>query len=69
MFLRKIKDLLDIKTSKQTYLEYKQNSIMCGYFCIGFINFMFAGRSLIDFTSLFCPYDFKKNDKIILSLF
>ena len=29
------------------------NSIMCGYFCIVFIDFMFAGRSLIDFTSLF----------------
>ena len=29
------------------------NSIMCGYFCIGFIDFMFAGRSLIDFTSFF----------------
>ena len=24
MFLKKSKDLLDIKTSKQTYLEYKQ---------------------------------------------
>ena len=35
------------------------------YFCIAFCDFMFAGRSLIDFTSLFSPYDFKKNDKII----
>ena len=45
------------------------NSIMCEYFCIAFIDFMFAGRSLIDFTSLFSPYDFKKNDKIILNYF
>ena len=44
------------------------NSIMCGYFCIVF-NFMFAGKSLIDFTSLFSTYDFKKNDDIILSYF
>ena len=36
------------------------NSIMCGYFCIGFIGFMFANRSLTDFSSLFSPYDFKK---------
>ena len=43
------------------------NSVMCGYFCIGFIDFMFAGRSLINFTSLFSPYDFKK--KIILNYF
>ena len=40
-------------------------SIMCGYFCIGSIDFMLAGKNLIDFTSLFSPYDFKKNDKII----
>ena len=39
------------------------NSVMCGCFCIGLIDFMFAGRSLIDFTSLFSSYDFKKNDK------
>ena len=45
------------------------NSIMYGYFCIGFIDFIFAGRSLIDFISLFSPYDFKKNDKIIFAYF
>ena len=45
------------------------NSIMCGYFCIRFIAFMFAGKSLIDYTSLFSPYDFEKNDSIILSYF
>ena len=26
------------------------DSIMCGYFCIGFINFMFNGKSLKDYT-------------------
>ena len=40
---------------------------MCGYFCTGFIDFMFACRSVIDFTSLLSPYDFKKNDKIMLN--
>ena len=45
------------------------NSIMCGYSFIGFIEFIFAGKSLIDFTSLFSPYDVKKNDKIILDYF
>ena len=34
------------------------DSIMCGYFCIGFINFMFNGNSLTDYTSLFSPNDF-----------
>ena len=40
---------------------------MCGYFCTGFIDFMLAGKTLIDYISLFSPYDFEKNDKIILS--
>ena len=34
------------------------DSIMCGYFCIGFINFMFNGKSLTDYTNLFSPNDF-----------
>ena len=42
---------------------------MCGYFCIGFISFMFKGNSLIDFINLFSPNDFKKNDDIILNYF
>ena len=37
------------------------NSIICGYFCIGFIDFMLAGKKLTDFTSLFSPHDFEKN--------
>ena len=38
------------------------NSVMCGYFCIGFIDFMLAGKNLIDFTNFFSPYNFDKND-------
>ena len=45
---------------------FEDNSGMCGYFCIGFSDFMLAVKKLIDYTSLFCPYDFKKNDSIIL---
>ena len=42
---------------------------MCEYFCIGFINFMLAGKALTDFTSLFSPYDFDKNDDTNLNYF
>ena len=38
---------------------------MCGYFCIKFIDYMFDEKTLIDYTNLFSPHDFKKNDKII----
>ena len=44
------------------------DSVMCGYFCIGFIDFMFTGNSLTDFTYLFSPSEPKKND-IILNYF
>ena len=42
------------------------NSIMWGYFCIGFIGFMLKGKSFLDYTNLFSPNDYGKNDKIIL---
>ena len=45
------------------------DSAMFGYFCIGFIDFMFNGNSLTDFTNLLSLNDFKKNDDIILKYF
>ena len=45
------------------------NSIMCGYFCIRFIDFMLADKKQADYTNLFSPDDFDKNDSIILSYF
>ena len=45
-------------TETNIFRIQSDNSIMCGYFCIGFIDFMLTGKSLIDFTSLFSPDDF-----------
>ena len=45
------------------------DSIMCGYFCIGFIDYMFKGKSLTDYTNICSPNNFKKNDDIILNYF
>ena len=42
---------------------------MCGYFYIGFIDFMFNGNSFTDFTNLFSPNDFEKNDDMFLNYF
>ena len=42
---------------------------MCKYFCVGFIDFMLAGKKLADYTSWFSPYSFDKNDHIIFDLF
>ena len=45
------------------------DSIMCGYFCIGFTDFMFSGKTLTEYTNLFSPNNFQKNDDIILNYF
>ena len=42
---------------------------MSGYFCIGFIDFMLKGKCLLEYTNLFSPNDYEKNDKIILKYF
>ena len=39
------------------------DSIMCGYFCIGFIDFMLKGKSLLDYTNLFSPNKYKRTIK------
>ena len=45
------------------------DSIMCGYFCIEFINYMLKGKTLLDYTNLFSPNDFKKNNRVIKRIF
>ena len=45
------------------------DSIICGYFYTGFIDFMLKGKSLLDYTNLFSPNEYEKNDKIILKYF
>ena len=42
---------------------------MCGYFCIGVIDFMLKQKALTEYTNLFSPNNFKKNDDIILNYF
>ena len=53
----------NIKTNIFRILAY--DSVMCGYFCIAFIDFMFKGKSLNEYTNLFSPNDFKENDTIL----
>ena len=48
----------NIKTNNFRTQAY--DSIMSGYFCIGFINFMLASKTLTELTNLFSPYNLKK---------
>ena len=65
-----IKEFIGNKNIKANIFRVQANdSVMCGYFCIGFIDFMLAGKILTDFTNLFSSHDFEKNDDIILTYF
>ena len=60
--LNKIKD----KSITHNIFRIQDNeSIMCGFYCIAFIEYMLPGKTLLDYTNLFSPNDYKKNDKII----
>ena len=65
-----IKKFIGNKNIKANIFRVEANdSVMCGYFCIGFIGFVLAGKKLTDYINLFSAHDFKKNDNIILSYF
>ena len=63
---KKIKTFIcnqNIKTNIFRIQAY--GSIMYGYFCIGFIDFMLAGKTLTKHTNIFSRNNFKRNDHII----
>ena len=63
---KEIKTFISNKNIKTNIFRIQAyDSIMCGYFCIGFIDFMLAGKTLTEYTNLFSPNNFKKNDIIL----
>ena len=60
-----IKKLIGNKNIIRNIFNVKafNNSVMRGYFCIGFVGFMLKGKRLLDYTNLFSPNDYEKNDK------
>ena len=65
--IRKFIGNKNVKTNIYRIQAY--DSLMCGYFCIVFIDFMLKGKSLLKYTNLFSPNEYKKNDKKILKYF
>ena len=64
--IKKIIKNKNIVTNIYRILAYDS---ICRYFCVGFINFMSKGKHLLDYTNLFSPNEYEKNDKIILKHF
>ena len=66
----KIKAFMNNKNIKTNIFRVQAyDPVMCGYFCIGFIDFMLKGKTLTEFRNLFSPNNFKKKDDIILKYF
>ena len=54
---------------RNVYRVQAYKSIMCRYFCTGFIDFMWKSKNLLNYTNLFSANNYEKNDKIILKYF
>ena len=65
-----IKNLIGNKNIKTNIFGIQvYDSVMCGYYCIGFIDFMLKGKNLTDLTNLLSSNDFKNNEDIMLNHF
>ena len=67
---KETKRLIDNKEiTTSINITQENHSINCGYFWIGFINFMLKGKPLLDYDSLFFSDKNEKNDKMIYNTF
>ena len=67
---KEIKTFINSKNIKTNIFRIQAyDSIICGYFCIWFIDFIFKGKTLTEYTHLFSPNNLKKNDYIISNYF
>ena len=56
-----IKSFIGNKNTKANIFRVQENnSIMCGNFCIGFIDFILADKKLTDYTYFFSSHDLRK---------
>ena len=63
-----IKKLIDIYTIVINIFRMQEyDLVMCGYFCIEFIDIMLKSKSFTDFSNPFSPNNFEKNYDIILN--
>ena len=65
--IRKFIKNKNVKTNN--YWIQECDSVVCECFCIGLIDFMLKGESLLEYTNLFSLNEYEKNDKIISKYF
>ena len=64
---KEIKTFINNKNIKKYIFRIQTyDSLMCGYFCVGFIDFIVAGKTLTEFTNyFFSPNNLNKKEMII----
>ena len=63
---KEIKIFINNKNIKTNIFRVQAyDSVMCGYFCSGFIDFKFKGKTLTEYTNPFSQNTFEKSDGII----
>ena len=67
-FLKEIRQFIKIMITN-IYRIHAYHSIMYEYVCIGFIDFTWKDKILLEYPNLFSHNKYKKNDKIILKYF
>ena len=55
-----IEDLQEQRYTNKFVLD----NIVSFLLCIAFIEYMLAGKTILDYTNVFSPKDYKKNNKI-----
>ena len=61
--------IIDKSITCNIFRVQSDDSVMCRFHCIAFIEYMIARKTLLDYTKFFSTYDYKKNDKIIYKYF
>ena len=61
--------VIDKPVTHNIFRIHDNESIMCGFYCFTYIEYVLAGKTLLDYTNLFSQIHYKKNDKIIYKYF
>ena len=57
--------IIDKLITHKIFRKQDDESIMCECYCVSFIEYVLAGKTLLGYTNLFSPNEYKQNDKII----
>ena len=64
-----ISKIKDKSISYNIFRIHSDDSVICGFHCIAFIEYIIERKTLSDYTNLFSSNDYKTNGKIIHKYF